>query len=153
MPTRTSLKNLFALLFLSGFLLAAVPQQSFADDGQDNSDQLQVHVPDSKNQIMKFTDDGVQPAEIHMRKEDSIVFFLNDSTDSLATLTVDFGKRTTHCATANLKIRDNGLISSIRPIEPRNFASVCFHDAGTYPVTVYGLKKKPEGIQASIVVQ
>ena len=139
--------NLFSAILLSASVLT-LPPASNADDKSD----VHSKVPDSKNQIMKLTDSGVVPRELHMKKEDSIVFFLNDSSDSLATLSVDFKKRTTHCASSNFKIRDDGLVTSVRPVEPRNFASVCFHDTGEYPVVVYGLKKA-QAVQAKIVVE
>lgn len=114
---------------------------------------LVTKIPDSKNQIIKLLDQGIEPASLHMKKEDSIVFFLNSSTDSLATIEVDYGDHTTHCASANLQVNKNGTVTSVRPIEPKNFASVCFHDSGKYPVKVFGLKSKPEGINAEIVVE
>lgn len=110
-------------------------------------------VPESKNQIIRLTDDGLEPHELTMKREDSIIFFLNDTTDALATISVDFGKKTTHCATTNLKIGEDGVISSIKPMQRKEFASICVHDAGTYPLKVYGLKKDPHGVVGSINVQ
>lgn len=110
-------------------------------------------IPDSRNQIIKLTDSGVFPQELHMMQDDVIVFFLNSSTDSLATLQIDYGNKTTHCASANMKIEKDGSIRSVRPFGHDDFATVCMHDKGTYPVTVYGLKSKPQGIKASVIVE
>jgi hypothetical protein len=88
-----------------------------------------------------------------MKRDDSIAFFLNDSTDSLATLEVKFGARAAHCASANMKIGDDGVIRSVRPIGPKDFASTCFHDQGTYEYTVFGLGKDTHGVKGTIVVE
>ena len=110
-------------------------------------------LPISKHQIMKLTDEGIFPPVIKMRKEDSIVFFLNSSSDALATVAVEFNEHTTHCASTNLTIGEHGVIASSKPMPPREFSSVCFHDSGTYPVTAFGLKKNPAGVKATIEVE
>lgn len=110
-------------------------------------------VPESQNQLIRLTDSGVEPTNIRMKKEDSIVFFLNQSESSLPTVEIDFHEHATHCSSANLKIDDNGRIRSQKPIGPNDFASTCFHETGTYDFTVYGLAKKPEGIKGKIFVE
>jgi hypothetical protein len=108
---------------------------------------------ESQNQLIKFTDEGTPSNELRMKKDDRIVFFLNDTTDSLLTLEVSFGSLTTHCSSENLRIGDNGLVASTIPIVPKDFASTCFHDAGTYPYTVFGLKKYPQGLKGTIIIE
>ena len=110
-------------------------------------------IPDSQNQIIKLTDRGIEPQVLKMTKADSIVFFLNSSTDSLTTLEIDYGKKRTHCASTSLEIGADGKVRSVEPFGPRDFASVCFPDQGRYPVTIYGLKTKPSGLSSTIIVE
>jgi hypothetical protein len=99
-------------------------------------------LPTAQSEIIKLTDSGVEPQNLKMRLEDSIVFVLNSSTSSLMTLEVDFGGKTTHCASANMTIAQNTSLKSKRPIGPNDFASMCFHEKGSYPFTVAGLSGK-----------
>jgi hypothetical protein len=108
---------------------------------------------DSQNQLVKITDSGISEATLRMKKEDRIVFFLNDTTDSLITITLAFGSLRTHCTSENLAIEEGGTIRSSQPIVPKDFASTCFHDEGSYPYTVYGLKNFPEGIKGTIIIE
>lgn len=110
-------------------------------------------VPDSQSQIVRLSDSGVAPLTLRMKKEDKVAFFLNDSSDSLITLDLSFGEHATHCASSNLKINENGVIASTQPIAPKDFASACFHESGTYPFTVYGLRGSPNGIKGSIIIE
>ena len=110
-------------------------------------------LPNSKNQIITLGDNGPTPAVLTMKLSDSIVFFLNSSKNSLLTLKVDFGEHRTHCASSNLRIDNAGLVTSIRPFSPNDFSSMCFHDRGTYPFTIFGLPKQPAGVTGRIVVE
>lgn len=137
----------FFMLSLLTFVMFCVSAQAETGDTVKNT------IPESKNKIVKFTDHGAEPQTLEMKLEDSIVFFLNDTADSLVTLEVDYGKKETHCASSNLEIAENGIVRSVRPFPPKDFASVCFHDRGTYPVKIYGLKANPKAVAATIVVQ
>lgn len=108
---------------------------------------------ESYNKVITISDSGVEPKVLAMRKEDRIAFFLNNSSESLITLSVSFGKNATHCASENLKIGDDGSVESTRPIPPKDFATTCFHDPGTYSYTIFGVKNAPRGIQGSIQVR
>lgn len=108
---------------------------------------------ESHNQIMKFTDKGISPPVVRIKTTDSIVFFLNNSTDSLATMEVVFGEKSTHCSSSNMKIEQAGVVRSREPFGPKGFSTICFHDPGSYPVTVYGLKSNPSGEKATIIVE
>lgn len=110
-------------------------------------------LPESYNQVIKVTDKGLEPSVLEMKKEDRIVFILNDSRESLLTLSLDFGSHAAHCASENLKINEDGSIRSTKPIAPKDFATTCFHDPGTYPFTVYGVPGSPKGLKGSIVVK
>ncbi len=141
--------NILKSSAISFLIMLFLTKSTLAEEAQG----LVTKIPDSKNQIIKLLDQGIEPSTLHMKKEDSIVFFLNSSTDSLATLEIDYGSHTSHCASSNLQINKNGTVTSTRPIEPKNFASVCFHDTGRYPFKIFGLKSKPAGINAEIVVE
>jgi hypothetical protein len=108
---------------------------------------------ESNNKVISITDTGIEPKLLTMRKEDRIAFFLNSSAESLITLSVSFGNNATHCASENLKIDQDGTVRSTRPIPPKDFATTCFHDPGTYSYTVFGVKSAPKGIQGSIQVR
>jgi len=108
---------------------------------------------ESYNKVITISDAGIEPKVLTMRKEDRIAFFLNNSSESLITLSLSFGKNATHCASENLKIGDDGNVRSTRPIAPKDFATTCFHDPGTYSYTVYGVKNAPKGLQGSIQVR
>ena len=77
-----------------------------------------------------------------MKVEDSILFFLNSSKDSLATIEIESLGKATHCSSSNLQIALDHEVRSQRPIGPRDFATVCFHDRGTYLYRVNGLNGK-----------
>ena len=108
---------------------------------------------ESYNKVIAITDTGIEPKVLTMRREDRIAFFLNNSSESLITLSVSFGSNASHCASENLKIEDDGSIHSTRPIPPKDFATTCFHDPGSYSFTIFGVKNAPQGIQGSIQVR
>ncbi len=140
-------------IFLPSLLLCGVllymPTSGASEGATPNPDQL----PESQNQIINISEEGLQPAQLKMKKEDSIAFFLNDSNDALVTLAIDFGSLATHCSSGNLKIGEDGVMRSTKPVAPKDFASTCFHERGTYEYTVYGIGKAPEGVKGSIVVE
>lgn len=107
----------------------------------------------SQNKLIKFSDKGIEPQTLEMSTDDSIVFFYNESQESLATLEVDFRGKTTHCAGTNLKAAEDGFIRSIKPFGPKDFATTCFHAPGEYSYTAYGLKSSPAGIKGKIIVK
>jgi hypothetical protein len=142
-----------SLLFIPSIILCAVllslpHPHTHADEGFPTST-----LPESSNQVIKLSDSGIDPQTLQMRKEDGIVFFLNDSADSLVTLELQFGSNRSHCASENLKLGDDGVARSTLPIAPKDFAGTCFHDPGTYAFTVYGLKQAPHGLKGSIVIK
>lgn len=110
-------------------------------------------VPSSKNPIIKLTDRGIEPAMTHIKGDEGIVFFLNDTPSSDIRLVIDYGAKRTHCGGTNMRISDDGKIASSRMIGPRDFATTCFHDKGSYKFEVFGLKAKPKGIQSTITFE
>lgn len=109
--------------------------------------------PESKSHVIVVDDNGLNPSTLRMSKDDKVAFFLNDSSESLITVTLNYNEHATHCSSGNLKILDNGTIRSTEPIAPKDFAGSCFHDSGSYPFTVMGLKKQPEGIKGTIIIE
>lgn len=110
-------------------------------------------VPESKSQLIKLSDSGIEPANVTMNKQDSVAFFLNDSKEALVTVEINFGEHSTHCASANMRAGENGLVRSTKPLGPNDFATTCFHESGTYEYTIYGLPKNPDGLKGAITVQ
>lgn len=109
--------------------------------------------PESTGHIITITDQGASPLTMRMSKDDKMAFFLNDTSDSLITISVEYHEHATHCSSGNLKINENGNIRSTEPIAPKDFASSCFHDRGTYSFTVMGLKNQPQGVRGSIIIE
>ena len=109
--------------------------------------------PESKSHIISVTESGLNPSTLHISENDKFIFFLNDSSDSLVTIAVNYSKHATHCASGNLKIQDNGTIRSTEQIAPKDFAGACFHDPGSYAFTVQGLRSRPEGLKGTIIIK
>ncbi len=147
------MKNIY-LIFTSLFLFTN-SVRAFAEDSEKpkQAPNSTVEIADSRNQIIKLTDSGLVPSSLKIKKEDSIVFFLNDTDSSLTSLAIEFGNKSTHCGGGKLQTGKDGKVSSIRPFGPNDFTSTCFHETGEYPVKVYGLKANPKGIQSVIYVE
>ena len=148
--THSKRELLVAGLSFSVAFLGYLSTFAFAHD-QTTSTQLNNRI--SQSRLISITDKGLQPETLKVRTEDSIVFFLNNTSDSLATMAIEFGNRVTHCASSNMKIQDAGTVESLKPFAPRDFASTCFHEPGSYKVTVYGLRSYPQGIQGTVIVE
>ena len=106
-----------------------------------------------QGQMVSITDSSLEPSTLSIRRQERVAFFVNNSKDSLITLQVDFGSNTTHCASKNLEIKENGTVVSSKPISPKDFATTCFHETGTYPFTVKGVSGHPDGLKGIIVVE
>lgn len=120
---------------------------------EDKSTALLTTIPDSTSKIIKLTDKGLVPQTLNMTTQDSIVFLLNDSSDSLATVEVDFGAKHMHCNGSNLRADSDGKVRSSRPFGPRDFAATCFHEPGDFPYKVFGLSSNPAGFSGMIHVE
>ncbi|MBN8547674.1 MAG: hypothetical protein J0M12_00015 [Deltaproteobacteria bacterium] len=140
------LRSLLSLLLVAGMVDAASAESSGAA-------QLVNTIPDSSNKLVKLTSSGVSPQILHMSLQDSIVFFLNDTKDSLTTLEIDFGTKHMHCNGSNMRADSDGKARSARPFGPRDFAATCFHEPGTFQYKVFGLNSNPSGVTGTIVVQ
>ena len=138
------------LAFVAGLLY--LPCSVYADQDS-NAGQVLNIIPDSTNKIIKLTDKGLVPQELTMTLSDSVVFLLNDSSDSLATIEVDFGKKHMHCNGSNMRADSDGKARSTRPFGPRDFAATCFHEPGDFPYKVFGLRSNPAGVSGIIHVE
>ena len=107
----------------------------------------------SNNKLIKFTDHGIVPDSLTMKRDDGLVFFLNSTAKSNLKLELDYSGHHTHCATSNLDLGDDGVARSKRPIPPQDFALVCFPDAGNYELKVYGLPGKSKNSVVKILVE
>lgn len=142
----------------SAAALATTPTPSSAQTAH-------VHTTPHEGRIVKITDAGLEPSELiidsNSEKTDTtsenlhsrVVFFLNDTTDSLITLDVETQGKKAHCASGNLKIQESGGVRSSTPIVPKDFASTCFHNVGSYPFSVYGLKGRTTAVTGVIQVR
>lgn len=110
-------------------------------------------MPRVQNKMIKITDRGLVPAALEMSVHDSIVFFYNDTSESLATLEVDFADKKTHCSSSKMVLQEAGKIRSSEPFGPKEFTTTCFHDPGDYPFTVYGVPGHPKGVTSRILVK
>lgn len=128
------MNNLLKSIFLTALL--SCPLTAIA-----HSNEAEL-VEDAEKVLVKLNKPEQLPAEIKLTKIDGSVFFVNATQDSPITLEVEFGSKKGHCATGNLKwLPDEKKIRSVEPVAPRNFAGLCFPDSGSYPVSIYGLKK------------
>ena len=109
-------------------------------------------VTESTSHIIRLTDHGLEPRALTTHIDDKIVFFVNDSSEALTTMEISFGQKITHCASSNLKIGEDGVIRSVRPFGPRDFATICVHEPGEYAFNVYGLTGSPNGVPGKITV-
>jgi hypothetical protein len=143
--------------FIPSILLSVVllytPSIVQGSEPQSEDQRALTSLSPSQNQVFKITDTGLEPNSLSVKKEDRYIFFLNDSKESLVTLEVNFGRFTTHCSTQNMTIGDDGVVRSVRPIAPKDFAGVCFHDPGTLEFTVRGIKSYPQGIKGSLHIE
>jgi len=139
--------------FLPSFILAAVLCALPTYDDSLAEPTASSMPPESNAHIITITDQGPSPLTLRMSKDDKMAFFLNDTSDSLLTVAVGYNEHATHCSSGNMKISEDGSIRSTEPISPKDFAGSCFHDRGTYPFTVMGLKKQPQGIRGSIIIE
>ena len=159
--SKTSFRRLKALAIIFFLSMASfLPQQkSLANDEIDSppSSPVKSQFAANGNQdvLIEITDSGIQNPNLMMRVRQGVVFFMNNTSESLLTLEIDFGKNALACfssATPNLKFADNGKLLSTRPIAPGSFASTCLPTLGTFPFTVYGLKKNGVGTTGMITV-
>ena len=107
----------------------------------------------SSNKIITVTDQGLEPRNLTMKIEDSIVFLLNQTNNSQMKIKVDFNGKETHCASSNLIVTKNRDVASAKPILPQDFALFCFHAKGSYPFKVSGVKGAPQGLSGNINVE
>lgn len=108
---------------------------------------------ESPDRIVRLTDDGIEPQPFVTKPDERLIFFLNDTPDSVTTLAVDFKGHNFHCATGPTEKKDDGTILFKEPFGPSEFVATCFPEAGSYGFTVYGLKKGPDGVKGEITVK
>jgi hypothetical protein len=110
-----------------------------------------VTIPEAR--IVKVTDRGLSAREIHMPVRDMFVFFYNDTNDSLLSLEIDFGKHNVHCTSSNMLLERPGVVRTAKPVGPTDFATTCFHAAGSYPFTIAGLQGTATPVRGTIIVE
>lgn len=123
------------------FAESVAPAESVVDVG-----------PTSEKRVIRLTDKGLVPDSIVLHRQDGSVFFVNETPKSLLDVAVNFGPRRKHCWTKNMEVSNEGVIHTTKPLEPRDFALVCFPESGEYLVTVRGVPAKPQGLTAKVIV-
>ena len=108
--------------------------------------------PTAEKRVIRITPQGFVPSEIKLKKQDSSVFFVNSTENEKFNVAINFGPRRKHCWTKNMEVGNDGVIRTTKPVEPRDFALVCFPESGEYMVTASGEKGKPSRIVAKVIV-
>jgi len=143
---------LVLMLFYGRILQAELQAQDTQHVSSDKTTEL-IPVAPAEKEIVKLTDRGIDPQTIILKTMDSSVFFVNVTKDSLITLNVDYGKHRLHCASSNMKFDSNGVMKTLRPIGPQDFAIMCFPEQGTYTVSVQGLGGNSKEHKSQVVVE
>lgn len=94
-----------------------------------------AHDDSPEKKIIFVTSVGTSPATINLEYSDSSVFFVNDTENKSFDLKILVAKKTLHCASANIKVEGDYLVSK-SPIESEDFAVSCFPDKGSYPYEI-----------------
>lgn len=108
---------------------------------------------DPEKIVVRVTEGGLEPSTIRLHKDDSSVFFLNSTKDSLMSVSVNFGNHRTHCASENLKLGDDGKLQSVQPIGPKDFALTCFPQKGSYQVAISGIAGHSQPLVGTVIVE
>lgn len=106
-----------------------------------------------KSALIKFDGNGLTPKNLVIDDGTSLVILLNDSKDSDVTLSLDFKKKALHCHSDTLKQDENGVLHSVKPFGPKDFATFCFHEKGKYDLKVFGSNIYQQGLDAIIEVR
>jgi hypothetical protein len=100
-----------------------------------------VALDDPIKEVLVIRESGPQTKTIRLNKLDSSLFIVNATKSDLITISIDFGKKRNHCASPNLTFSKAGILSSNKPIGPRDYALMCFPESGTYHIEVRGASK------------
>lgn len=138
-------------LALSLLVIKLLVATAVADDAVSSNTSLLTDVPDSTNQILKLTHQGLQPPTLTLNRAGSSVFFLNGTSDALVNIEVEYGRKLGYCATGKMEMDADGVFRSRKPIAPKSFVSVCFPQPGSYPVRVQGIDGKT--LTGSVIVR
>lgn len=113
----------------------------------------ETSISEYQTQVIRFSDSGIDPKEVRIKREERVLFLSSETTSSSATVEIDFHEHATSCSSLHMKSGENGKIRSEPPLGPNDFASTCFHDTGTYDFTIYGLANDPAGTHGKIIVE
>lgn len=140
-----------AFALLASIILSSSPLALAEDVAKAPANAKGLSIESPVKEVVKITEKGLQPAVISLDKLDSSVFFLNATDDSLVSVQVNFANHTPHCASGNMKF-ETGVMKSVKPIGPKDFALMCFPESGTYDVTIEGVGgKKP--LTGKVIIQ
>jgi hypothetical protein len=114
--------------------------------------EIEKSIPDAQKEIVSIGMKGISPRSLTISKLDASVFFLNKTKSDRFSLEIDFGKNRVHCSSPNLELGDDGVMRTKEPLRPKDFAIMCFPQAGSYSVLVTGLEKPNEQLRGEIVI-
>lgn len=103
-------------------------------------------------EIVKVTDSGLTPQDITINAADSTVFLVNFSESSPVDVAIEFGARRVHCHSKNLKLDEAGMMRTVKPVSPQDFAVLCFPEKGSYPYTVSFVSGKKQSYKGTVVI-
>jgi hypothetical protein len=108
---------------------------------------------ENKSHIISVPDSGLTPSTLHMRKNDGLGFFLNDSSTWLVTNSVNYSEHATDCASVNVTNQDNGTIRSRELIDSKDLFGSWEHDSGSYAFTVQELRTGPADSEGDSIIK
>lgn len=92
--------------------------------------------PTARKELVKFTGKKLVPDSLFIAKRSCSVFLVNTAENESVTVELEYGDKRMHCHSSNLKLDDDGVFRSTKPIAPRDFAILCFPEEGEYSYTV-----------------
>lgn len=126
---------------------------AFAETTQESENQESTRgeaVEAAEKETMKLTEHGIEPQFLTLKSLDASVFFVNTTKAGLASLEIQFSGKRAHCASENMKM-ENGVMKSIKPIGPHDFALLCFPEKGDYQIRVQGIDGTTKEFSAHVV--
>jgi hypothetical protein len=139
-----------AILIVFIFVALAVPV--VAQTALDLRKEIKKSIPDAQKEIVTLSEKGISPEKLTISKLDASVFFLNTTDEDEFSLEIDFGKNRVHCFSPNLDLSEDGVMRTKEPIRPKDFAIMCFPQAGNYAVRVIGLTKQKKTLGGEIII-
>jgi len=127
--------SLFILSILASILVSS--SVSLATESLVTEEAPAAMTPGDK-EIVLITKNGFSPNKISVEQSSSL-FFLNATNSSKFHISLTLNKSELHCWTKNLQRNDDGTLSSVEPVGPKDFSLLCFPTKGEFEVQVKGV--------------